>query len=97
MKRSEGVDFPFGGWIEESFATDRPRPGSAFTGAAPVVDRVILGLELAQAATDLVRGVFRRDVLVARSRVESAALAGAVGSEVQRDAGGPGQIGGDTV
>ena len=94
---SEWLRFIFGGWIEESLALNRPRSRPAFRGLAPVVDWVILGLELAQAATDLVRGVFRRDVLVARSRVESAALAGAVGSEVQRDAGGRGQVGGDTV
>jgi hypothetical protein len=70
-KWSEGVGFISGGWIEESFAADRPRPGSA-VGARSRLGNP--GLELAQTVTDLVRGGICRDVLVARSRVESAAL-----------------------
>ena len=49
-------------WIS-IVAGDRPETGAGDVAAAHMADRVSLGLELAEAASDLIRRVFGGDVL----------------------------------
>ena len=57
-KCSEGVVFIIWCWVFISVAPDRPFPGALSPRLAGVFNRVFLRFQLAQAASDLVRGVF---------------------------------------